>query len=184
MNRTNLMILAALACAPAPFAIGWAQTKHVDGPSPSSQIDTFVGDAICAGKFKAMGKNPAHADTGKYHAEKALDGHWVVVHYRQDQTAVNPNPFEVVQYFGYDPASKRYVTIMVGNGDGVHSTGFSSGWQGHSITFDEVEWARGKSHPSRETFAAGDSGLSGYTAWSRDKQGKWIKAYEETCRKS
>ena len=89
-----------------------------------------------------------------------------------------------MQYFGYDPASKRYLTVMVGNGAGVYSTGSSLGWKGNSITFDEVEWARGKSHHSRETFTTGDSGLSGYTAWLWNKQGKWVKAYEETCRKA
>lgn len=184
MNRTSLAVLAALACASAPFATGKTPAQQMDASSPSSQIATFVGDAICAGTFMAMGKAPTHADTGKYHAEKTLDGHWVVVHYRQDPSAANPDPFEIVQYFGYDPASKRYLTVMVGNGAGVHGAGSSPGWKDHSITFDEVEWARGKSHPSRETFTTGDSGLSGYTAWMQDKQGTWIKAYEETCHKA
>ena len=184
MNRTSLTILAVLVCTSAPLAIGHAPTQQADGQSPSSQIETFVGDAICAGTIMATGKGPSHTDTGKYHAEKTLDGHWIMVHYRQDQSAANPNPFEVVQYFGYDPTSKRYLTVMVGNGAGVHSEGFSSGWKGNSITFDEVEWARGKSHHSRETFTTGDSGLSAYTAWSRSKHGTWIKAYEEACRKA
>lgn len=180
MNRTSLGILAALTSTLAPCAIGQTPTQQGDGQSPSSHIATFVGNAICAGTPKGSGP----ADTGRYHAEKALDGHWVVVHYRQDRSAANPNPFEVVQYFGYDPVKKRYLTVMVGNGAGVHGVGFSSGWKGNSITFDDVEWSRGKSHPSRETFTTGGSGLSGYTAWSRDTQGKWIKAYEETCHKA
>lgn len=184
MKRTNLVILAALACASAPVANGQTPTQPAVDPSPSSRIATFIGDATCAGTPMAMGKNSGPADTGRYHAEKALDGNWVVVRYRQDQSAANPHPFEVVQYFGYDPANKHYLTVMVGNGAGVHSTGSSDGWRGNSITFDEVEWARGKSHSSRETFTTRDSGLSGYTAWSRDKQGKWIKMYEETCHKA
>lgn len=184
MNRTSLTILAALVSASAPLAIGKTATPQANGQSRSSQIETFVGDAICTGTFIAGGKGSSPTDTGKYFAEKTLDGHWIVVHYRQDQSAANPNPFEVVQYFGYDPTSKRYLTVMVGNGAGVHGMGFSSGWKGNSITFDETEWAGGKSHHSRETFTTGDSGLSAYTAWSRNKQGKWIKAYEEACHKA
>lgn len=180
MKRTTLAILAALFCA-SPFAIG--QTSV--GASPQSdQLDRFVGAGTCTGNEMAMGKNPGHATTGKFHGEKTLDGHWIAIHYDEDQTAANPKPFSVVQYVGYDTAKKHYVTVSFTNTGESYSTGISPGWTGNSITFDETVWTNGKPTSYRDVFTDGDSGMSSHTGMLKDKDGKWVKTDEEHCHKA
>jgi hypothetical protein len=182
MKRTSLAILAALVCTSAPFVIGQASAQPAGASSPSAQLDAFVGDGICTGNFAAMGKNPGHATTAKYHGEKTLDGHWVVIHYDEDQTAANPKPFSVVQYFGYDAAKKHFATVSIYNSAAAYSTGTSAGWNGNSITFDES--TDGKPASFRDIFTTGENGLSSHTGMERGKDGKWVKTNEETCHKA
>ena len=107
MKRTASLSLIALACA-TTFAITQVEAQGEPEASASAgQLDKFVGSGTCTGNVMAMGKNPGHATTGKYTGEKVLDGNWVVIHYDEDQSAVNPKPFHVIQYFGYDTAKKR-----------------------------------------------------------------------------
>ena len=153
---------------------------------PTSAVERlagFVGDGVCAGTMLA-GKNSGSATSGRFHAEKTLDGHWIEIRYEQSASAANPRPFKVTQYLGYDPANKQFTTVMLGNGDGVYSVGKSPGWEGDSITFVEMEMAHGQAGHTREQFTTVGSGLSGYTAWFRDKSGKWIKGDEEHCKPS
>lgn len=183
MNRKTLAISAALVCATVSLGAGIAVAQDVKSASPMDRLGKFVGDGVCIGTMTA-GENSGSTTTGKFHAEKTLDGHWILIRYEQDRSAANPRPFKVAQYLGYDPAGKRFITVMLGNGDGVYSVGTSPGWNGNTITFEEVEVARGKPGHTREAFTTVGSGLSGYTGWFRDKSGKWIKADEETCKPS
>jgi len=154
-----------------------------DSPA-SDELDRLVGDSICAGHIAGMGKDPGQDTSGRFHGERTLDGHWVMVQYEQDRSAARPKPFKVTMYLGFDPAARRYRLVMVGNGDGVYSVGSSPGWKGNTLTFDEVETAHGAPHRTREAFTAAGSGLAGYTGWFRDTQGNWIKFDEETCHKT
>ena len=184
MKRTPLAILATLFCASAQFAIGQTSAQQAGPSSPSTQLDRFVGAGTCTGNEMAMGKNPGHATVGKFHGEKSLDGHWVAIHYDEDQTAANPKPFSVVQYFGYDAAKKRFVTVLFTNTGDSYSTGVSPGWKGNSVTFDETVWMNGKPAAFRDVFTDGDSGMSSHTGMMKDKTGKWVKTDEETCHKA
>lgn len=121
---------------------------------------------------------PAPASTT---ARKYWTGRWVEIHYDEDQTVVNPKPFRIVQYFGYDATSKRYLTVSVDNMSGGYTTGTSAGWKAGSITFDESE--SGKPASSRDIFTSDDAGLSSHTGMMLDKNGKWIKTDEETCKR-
>src|SRR6185437_8022613 len=87
MERTSLAIFAALICTAAPFAIEQASAQQAGASSSSGKLDDFVGAGTCTGNMQAMGKNPAHATTGRFHAEKTLDGNWAVIHYDEDKTA-------------------------------------------------------------------------------------------------
>ncbi|HWG09931.1 MAG TPA: DUF1579 family protein [Rhodanobacteraceae bacterium] len=181
MKRSTASLAFSFLCAAAlTGSHAFAQDKTT---TAGDALAKFVGDGVCTGTMMA-GKNSGSATSGKFHAEKTLDGHWIALHYRQDRSAANPRPFEVVQNFGYDPVNKRYITVMLGNGDGVYSVGKSPGWRGDSITFEEVEMARGQAGHTREAFTTNGSGLSGYAAWFRDKDGHWIKADEEHCKPS
>ncbi|MEO7149275.1 MAG: DUF1579 family protein, partial [Rhodanobacteraceae bacterium] len=154
--------------------------------SQSNRLDDFVGSGTCSGNVMAMGKDSGHATTGKYSGEKVLGGNWVVIHYDEDQTSVNPKPFHVAQYFGYDAAKKRYVSVTFDNsgaGSG-YSTGTSSGWKDDSLTLDNTASMGGRTVAGRDVFTKSDSGMSGHTGMMRDKNGKWAKTDEETCHKA
>ncbi|GEM_PF-2028668 len=181
MKRTTSICLIALACA-AALAVTQVNAQE-SATSPVDKLAGFVGDGVCSGVMVA-GKNAGSGTSGRFHAEKTLDGHWIEIRYEQDASATNPKPFKVVQYLGYDPASKQFTTVMLGNGDGVYSVGKSPGWEGDSLMFEEVEMAHGQAGHTREAFSTHGSGLSSYAAWSRDKSGKWIKADEEHCKSS
>lgn len=183
MKRTSLAIFTALVCASAPFVFSRAPAQQAAASSPSGQLDRFVGDGNCTGNVMAMDKHPGHATTGKFHGEKTLDGHWVVIHYDEDKTAANPKPFSVVQYIGYDNAKKRFIAVTFDNSGAPYSMGTSQGWQGDAITFDErAEGVEGLVF--RDTFTNGDSGLASHIGTMKDKHGKWVKTDEETCRKA
>ncbi len=184
MKRTNLAILVALVCTFAPLVIGGASAQQTGASSPSGLLDGFVGDGTCTGNMMAMGKHPGYATTGKFHGEKTLDGHWVVIRYEENQTAANPKPFSVVQYIGYDAATKHFVTVLFDNSGAGYDTGTSPGWNGNTITFDESVPMGGKHTSFRDIFTNGDSGVSSHTGMMQDKHGKWLKTDEETCHKA
>lgn len=181
MKRTASLSLIALACA-TTFAITQVEAQESQASASAGQLDKFVGSGTCTGNVMAMGKNPGHATTGKYTGEKVLDGNWVVIHYDEDQSAVNPKPFHVIQYFGYDTAKKRYVSVLVDNAEASYSTGTSPGWKGDSITFDES--MSGGPVSFRDTFTNNGSGMSSHMGTMRDNHGKWIKTDEENCKSS
>ncbi|HKR76862.1 MAG TPA: DUF1579 family protein [Rhodanobacter sp.] len=182
MKHSASSVLIALVCA---SAMGSAQvfSQESTSPAPTDQLASFfVGSGSCTGNTLGKDMKSSHATTGKYTAERALDGHWVVVRYNEDQSAAAPKPFRVVQYFGYDAAKKRYVAVGVYNAAGTYSIGTSAGWDGDSIAFDEGD--AGKPAAFRDTFTSGHGGFAGHTGMMRDKNGKWIKTDEETCTKT
>lgn len=178
MKRTTLAILAVLIGTAAHLGIASAQPATT--PAPPDQLAFFVGDGTCTGHVIATGKKPGHATTARFHGEKTLDGNWVVIRYDEEQTATNPKPYHVAQYFGYDAAKKQYVSVTFDNSGSGYSTGTSSGWRGDTFTVDETAPAGG-SVSFRDVFTKGGSGMASHTGMMRDKQGKWVKTDEETC---
>jgi hypothetical protein len=182
MKEVKSTVVTALICVSA-LGIARVQAQANAASSPLDQLNAFVGNGTCTGNVMAMGKNPGHASTGKYQGEKILDGNWAVIHYDEDQTAANPKPYHVVQYFGYDAATKHYVSVLVDNNPGSgFSTGSSVGWKDGSFTIDET--VPGKGVVYRDVMTTGKSGVSGHTGWMKDKQGKWVKTDAETCQPS
>ena len=115
MKRTTLIILASLTCASAPFAVKQASAQKADTPAQVNPLDFPVGDWNCTGNVMAMGKKPGHATTGRAHSEKILDGNWIVIHYDEEQTSTNTQPYHVVQYIGYDRGKKQVVSVALDN---------------------------------------------------------------------
>ena len=150
MKHATSAIIITLVCASASFTAQRVLAQTTGAPSPLDQLDDFVGDGICTGHVMAMGSKPGHDTTGKYSAEKVLDGNWVVVHYDQDQSAATSKPYHVIQYIGYDASRKRFIAVTVDNSGSGYSTGTSAGWKGDSITFDES--MDGKPASIRDTF--------------------------------
>jgi hypothetical protein len=180
MKRIPSSILVASVSAANVLIAG--PTMAQDKPStPMDRLNDFVGDGTCSGNVLAMDKKPGHATAGKYHGEKTLDGHWVVVHYEEDPTKANPKPFKVQQYFGYDSAKQRYVSVLLDNTDPGYATSTSPGWKEDSLTFEET--SDGKTL-FRDVFKSDKSNMIGHSGWMKDKDGKWVKTDEETCHKS
>jgi hypothetical protein len=184
MKRTALALSTALVCASASLAIQQASAQTAGAPPPLDQLDAFVGDGICGGNTIAMGKTPAHATTARYHGEKTLDGHWAVIHYDEDQTAANPKPFHIQQYFGYDADKKRFVAVAFDNSGASYSAGTSSGWKDGTFTLDNTATMDGKTISFRDVFTKSGSSMSSHTGLTKDKNGNWVKTDQETCKSS
>jgi hypothetical protein len=181
MKRTTSICLIALACASA-LAATQINAQESQSSASSSQLDKFVGSGACTGKALGSDMKTFHDTTGKYSAEKVLDGNWVVVHYDQDQSAATSKPYHVIQYIGYDASRKRFIAVTVDNSGSGYSTGTSAGWRGDSITFDES--MDGKPTSIRDTFTTSGPSMASHTGSMRDKHGKWVKTDEEHCKGS
>lgn len=179
MKRIKPAILAALVCASVSLAVPHVSAQATGAPSRIDQFSSFLGDGTCTGNIMATGKRPGRATTAHLHGEKILDGNWIVIHYDEDQTAANPKPFHVVQYFGYDPMKKRYVAVNFDNGDPGYTIGTSAGWEGDTITFDETSAMSGMT--SRDSFTRSSPKAVTHTGTTQGKTKKWVKTDEETC---
>lgn len=179
MKRIKPAILAALVCASVSLAVPHVSAQTTGAPSRIDQFSSFLGDGTCTGNIMATGKRPGRATTAHLHGEKILDGNWIVIHYDEDQTAANPKPFHVVQYFGYDPMKKRYVAVNFDNGDPGYTIGTSAGWEGDTITFDETSAMSGMT--SRDSFTRSSPKAVTHTGTTQGKTKTWVKTDEETC---
>ena len=176
MKHTIPAMLAMLVCTSAPLAVDDAYAQEPGAPSQLDQFSFLVGDWNCSGQVFAHGTRLAHATSARAHGEKAAGGHWVLFRYDEDETAANPKPFHIDQYFGYDPAVKKFVSVAV---DTVgYFSEASTGWSGNSITFDEVVDAVVVGH---DTFTRDRQDEISHSGADKDKAGNWVKTDEETC---
>jgi hypothetical protein len=113
MTRKALALALSLGCIATSSNIKQAIAADSKAPSPIDELSKFVGEGTCTGNVMAMGKSPGHATTGKYHGEKTLDGQWIVIHYDEDKTDVNPKPIHVQQFFSYDPEKKMCLVTKI-----------------------------------------------------------------------
>ncbi len=172
-------IPAALVCASISLAVPHVLAQTTSAPSRIDQFSSFLGDGTCTGNVMAMGKRPAHATAARLHGEKILGGNWVVIHYDEEQTAANPKPYHIAQYFGYDPVNKHFVAASFDNSGSSYGTGTSAGWKGDTITFDETSAMDGMT--LRDNFTRRSPKEVMHTGTIRDKTKKWVKTDQETC---
>lgn len=179
MKPTSSPILyTAIACASSLLCLGTAGAQDTL-PSQLDQLSAFLGDGICTGNLLAA-KSP-HATSGKFHGEKLLGDHWLVVRYDEETTASNAKPYHVVQYFGYDRKAGRFVDVLLDNSGSSYGAGTSTGWQGDVMTFENTD-ATGSNHGLfRDVFMRRDGKVVSHTGYWRDKHGKWVKTDEEIC---
>ncbi|WIG56322.1 MAG: hypothetical protein OJF61_002110 [Rhodanobacteraceae bacterium] len=181
MKRKNLALSAVLACT--ALGVGIAGARDFKSAAPMDQLSEFVGNGVCTGSVMAMGKTPSHASTGKYHSEKTLDGHWIVIHYDEDSGAGVAKPYHVIQYISYDPTKQRFVSVAFDNSSPGYSVGSGTGWkQGDAFTLDETQVMGGKPVVFRDTFTRSGSNVSTHIGTMRDEHGKWVKTDEEDCK--
>jgi hypothetical protein len=179
MRPIRLTFCLAIACA-APLLGQRLAVAQDTLPSQLAELSGFLGDGTCTGN---MPMQPGHSSTGKFHGEKVLGDHWVVIRYDEDATASNSRPYHVTQYFSYDAKGGRFVDVLLDNSGETYSTGTSSGWQGDAITFENTDFTSG-SHPLfRDVFTRRGTQVISHTGYARDKSGKWVKSDEEVCKR-
>jgi hypothetical protein len=183
MKRITHAFALSLVCLVASSSIGQALAEDSKSASPMDQLGKFVGDGTCTGNVLAMGTSPGHASTGKLHAEKTLDGQWVVIHYDENKTDVNPKPYHVQQYIGYDPEKKTFVAVAFDNMSASYSPATSSGWKGDTFTLEYTMSVDGKTVSLRDVFTH-TADESSHTGMMRDKKGEWVKTDKEVCKSS
>jgi uncharacterized protein DUF1579 len=173
---STFLMLASAAVAAGPSAQKSNATAELE------RLPFPAGELTCTGNVMAMGGKPGHATTGTARVEKTLGGNWIVIRYDEQASAENAKPYSVVQYIGYEDAGRRYISTLVDNNEGTgYSTGVSAGWKDDAMTFDETQ-AGGKDVVFRDTFTANGDVFT-HAGAMLDKNRKWVKTDEETCRK-
>ena len=178
MKPTPSVLCTAIACASSLLCLGTAGARDTLPPQ-LDQLSGFLGDGSCTGHLLVT-KSP-HPTSGKFHGEKMLGDHWVVVRYEEETTASNSRPYAVVQYFGYDPKAGHFVDVVLDNSGSSYGGGSSSGWQGDVMTFENVD--AGTHGLFRDVFTRHGTKVLSHAGYWRDKQGKWHKADEEMCKR-
>ena len=179
MKQKTLVMPTILICAMSSLIATATYAQQDDASSPVEQFRFLIGHWTCTGQVFAHGTLLAHATTAKVIGEEAAGGHWILFRYDEDRTAVNPRPFHIDQYFGYDSHVKRFVSVAVDVGSYFSET--STGWNGNSITFDEITDGGITGH---DTFARNGQNEISHSGEDKNKEGEWIKTDEETCRRA
>lgn len=178
MKPTTSTLYAAITCASSLLCLGSAGAQDAL-PSQLQQLNAFLGHGTCTGNLMAT-KSP-HPTTGRFHGEKMLGDHWIVIRYDEDATASNSRPYRVAQYFGYDAKAGHFVDLFLDNSGASYGAGTSSGWQGDVITFENTDHTSG-SHPLfRDVFTRRNGLVVSHTGYARDNHGKWMKMDQEIC---
>ncbi|MEP6482848.1 MAG: DUF1579 family protein, partial [Rudaea sp.] len=180
MKHTSLALITALICLAVTPVVQRANAQPPVTASRIADLSDFIGNGPCTGNVMASDKTPGHASVGHFHGEKILDGNWVIIHYDEDQTAENQKPYHVVQFFGFDSTKQKFVSVVFDNSGTTYGTGTSAGWKDDTLTIEDS--TGGDSASYRDVFTRnGKKGLS-HTGTMADKQGKWVKTDEQTCR--
>ena len=96
--------------------IGPPRRGQADGPAEARRRD---GAARVHGRHLELRREdvpaspfgPEHATEGVAHAQMALGGFRLVIHYDEAKTAANPMPYHVLQVVGWDPAQKAFDSV-------------------------------------------------------------------------
>lgn len=170
----------ALACAAPLLGHGQALAQNM-AASRLDQLSGFLGDGTCTGNLLTKSGHPT---AGKYHSEKAIGDHWIMVRYDEDTTSTSSRPYHVAQYFSYDAKAGHFIDVIMDNSGESYGVGTSSGWQGNVITFENIIPASGGHDVFRDVFTRRGTQVVSHTGYARDKSGKWVKTDHEVCRRT
>ena len=171
-------LYVAIACASSLLYLGPAAAQDAV-PSQLEQLSSFLGDGACTGNLMI---NSGHPTTAKYHGEKVLGDHWIVVRYDEDATPSNSKPYHVAQYFSYDAKAGHFIDVLLDNSGATYAAGTSSGWQGDVITFENTVLTSTGQYVFRDVFTLHGTKVGSHTGYERDKSGKWVKTDHEVCK--
>ncbi|HEY6475344.1 MAG TPA: DUF1579 family protein, partial [Polyangia bacterium] len=168
----------------APAAPVAAATPPPPAPKPATELDQlkmFEGTWRCDGKQPAGPMGPEQAYKSSFKGKKDVENFWLAFEYTQKKSKVHSMPIVAKGFLGYDPASKKYVTMGVDNmGGSISET--SPGWEADKLVFSGDGQMGGQKISFRETYTKkSDKEMT----WSGEmKMGKdWIPVGIDTCKK-
>lgn len=175
--------------AAAPAAAKPAVAAAPPGPPPAApkpaaeldQLKSLEGSWRCDGKQPAGPFGPEQAYKSSFKMKKDIENFWIGFEYAQKKSKVHTLPVTAKGYLGYDPATKKYVTMGVDNMGGS-ITESSTGWEGDKLVFAGDGQMGGQKVSFRETYLKkGDKEMT----WTGEvKMGKeWIPVGTDSCKK-
>ena len=180
MMRTGTLLAVGFAMSLLPAVLFAQQSASAAPPKAPVEMDQLK--PIVAGRFECKGKNfasplsPEHATRLIFTGNLELDGFWYVVQGAEKKTAVNPTPGKLRAAFGYDTASKKFVTIVIDNAGG-HWIETAATVSAGKAVFTGTYTLNGTDYNVRDTYMP--TGHVGEVQVSGD----WKKTDEETCTK-
>jgi hypothetical protein len=175
---------AAAAKPAAPAAPAAAATPPPPPPKPAAELDQlkmFEGTWRCEGKQPAGPMGPEQEYKSSFKGKKDVENFWLAFEYTQKKSKVHNLPIVAKGFLGYDPTTKKYVTMGVDNMGGSISES-SPGWEADKLVFSGDGQMGGQKISFRETYTKkGDKEM----IWSGEmKMGKdWIPVGTDTCKK-
>ena len=186
---------AAKPAAPAPAAPAAAKPAAPAAPAPAAaaappapkpaaeldQLKSLEGAWRCDGKQPAGPFGPEQDYKSSFKVKKDIENFWIGFEYAQKKSKVHPMPIMAKGYLGYDPLTKKYVTMGVDNMGGS-ITESSVGWEGDKLVFAGDGQMGGQKVSFRETYQKkGDKEM----LWTGEmKMGKdWIAVGSDSCKK-
>lgn len=180
MKLIPFTLCLAIACAAPLLGHGQAVAQN-EALAQLDQLKGFIGDGVCTGNLLMK---PGHPTAARYHGEKTLGDHWLVVRYDEDATASNSKPYHVAQYFGYDAKAGHFVDVILDSSGSTYGAGTSSGWRGDVITFENTVLTSTGRDVFRDVFTRQGTLVATHTGYERDKSGKWVKTDHEVCKRT
>jgi hypothetical protein len=166
-----------------PMAAKPAASAEMMKPAPEmSKVSGLNGNWQCMGKVFASSMGPEHPTEATVSVHTELGGRWQVSHYKEKKTAQNQTPMEGDEYWGYDPAEKRWDRIAIDSWGGW-STGDAKDWEGNSITWMSEGMMMGSKAKYRDTFTKTSDTEIVYKGQAQASDGKWVDLWETTCKK-
>jgi len=181
-SRWLATALAALVVA-APLL---AEDKPTGPPKPApemSQLAYFEGTWQCAGKTFASPFGPEHTTVGVAHAQMALDGYRLVIHYDETKTAANTMPYHALQVVGYDSAQKLFDSACF-DSFGSACTQTTQGWKGGVLVFEGTALMMAQKGGVRDTFTKSSGTEMTHKGEMQGADGKWAATDEESCHRA
>ena len=184
MMRTGLLLAVGFAMSLLP-AVSFAQQGAPAAP-PKAPVEInqlpFVGGRFeCKGENFASPLSPEHATRLLVTGNLELDGFWYVVQGAERKTPQNPTPGKFRAAFGYDTASKKFVTLLIDNLGGRAVETADTVSAGHTV-FTGTYTLNGTNYNVCDTYLQTGGGGFGHIG-EVQVSGGWKKTDAETCRK-
>jgi hypothetical protein len=181
MMRSGMLLAVGFAMSLLP-AVSFAQQGTPAAP-PKAPVEInqlpFVrgrgGRFECKGKNFASPLSPEHATRLIGTGNRELDGFWYVVQGAEEKTAVNPTPGKFRSAFGYDTASKKFVSYAIDNLGG-HAVETADSVSAGKAVFTGTYTLNGTDYNVRDTY------MPTRHLGEVQANGAWKKTDEETCK--